>query len=234
MQAELYRAAETGKAGAWRHLGEHEQPYYTAMPVSGSKKNVKWVDLVLAEPKLESPEEIVWIELKDIGRNSSTLKNNIKGLGQDLAALYRLDPKKTMDIWADPPFYVIDKGRKNEWDLYAKSLDTQNHLIAQIVLVPKIIFEDTSADSITKSWLETFENRASVKPDEHKISISHAIGEKFMIFSLISKLGQANGENKKKEKVVVIPNWGGLPHGTPIEILKEFGLKTEENKDKNK
>jgi hypothetical protein len=40
-QVELYRAIESAKAGAWRHLGRYEQPYYTNLPRSGSKTNTK-------------------------------------------------------------------------------------------------------------------------------------------------------------------------------------------------
>jgi hypothetical protein len=69
MQVELFRAVESNHCGAWRHLGAFEQPYYTYIPRSGSKYNVKWIDLVFAEPKLNEPERIVWIELKDIGRS---------------------------------------------------------------------------------------------------------------------------------------------------------------------
>ena len=87
MQVELYRAIEQDNASQWRHFGDFEQPYYTAILRSGSKYNVKWVDLVFAKPELKHPEQILWVELKDIGRSSHTVVANSRGLGQDLSAL---------------------------------------------------------------------------------------------------------------------------------------------------
>jgi hypothetical protein len=115
MQVELYRAAETGNAGAWKYLGEYEQPYYTTIPRSGCKSNTKWVDMVLAEPLLQSPRRIAWIELKDVGRSKLTLAANLKGVGHDLAALYTLLPQKTKEIWLNPLPHAIDRGRLDEW-----------------------------------------------------------------------------------------------------------------------
>ena len=38
-QVELYRAAQSGKAGGWQHIGNYEHPYHTDLPRSGSKTN---------------------------------------------------------------------------------------------------------------------------------------------------------------------------------------------------
>ena len=102
MQVEIYHAVEKGQAGNWRHLGYYEQPYYTSTPLSGSKTNIKWVDLVFVSPNLEKPKRIIWIELKDLGRSTDRIISNAKVLGHDLAALYHLNTVETKRVWMTP------------------------------------------------------------------------------------------------------------------------------------
>ena len=102
MQVELYRAVQSGYAGKWKHLGDHEQPYFTMLPRTGSKYNTKWVDLVFAEPSLKQPRQIVWIELKDIGRSQHRLQANASGLGQDLSRTSQSRSRKDTGIMVCP------------------------------------------------------------------------------------------------------------------------------------
>jgi hypothetical protein len=192
LQIELYRAVEAGAAGAWRHLGAYEQPYFTNQPTSGSKTKTKWIDLVLAVPTLESPDRIVWIELKDVGRSAHTLVSNAKGLGSDLAALWSLRPLETQQTWLDPPSHAIDRGRLLEWNKYGPGLLNAKHLISQIVLVPKSAWQSISADEMENLWLGAFEQRTKVKRAEAGIVISRAETKTFTIHALVHDLPKAN------------------------------------------
>ncbi|MFC1776135.1 hypothetical protein ACFL3I_02185 [Pseudomonadota bacterium] len=186
MQVELYRYLEKGTVGEWKHLGEHEQPYYTTLPRSGSKFNSKWVDLVVAEPSLERPQRIVWIELKDIGRSEHRLKANASGLGQDLAALYRLDPQMTQDLWLRPPPHIVDIGRAAEWERFADGIVSADHLIAQIVLVPKQFANEEHEAVLIENWLKTFKSRTGSNLKADKIVRAEA-GE-FSIYATVLSL----------------------------------------------
>lgn len=187
MQVELFRAVESNHGGAWRHLGAFEQPYYTNIPRSGSKYNVKWIDLVFAEPKLNEPERIVWIELKDIGRSPHTLISNARGLGQDLSALYTIDPLKTKEIWLNPPEHVVDRGRTEEWGELSKGLVKARHLIAQIVLAPVSFMNDIGKNQLLENWLITFRNRTAHLAQEPSIHIESNNTKKFFVFALVLK-----------------------------------------------
>jgi len=192
LQVELYRAVEAGAAGAWRYLGEYEQPYFTDQPNSGSKTKTKWIDLVFALPPLNSPDRIVWIELKDVGRSAHTLVPNAKGLGYDLAALWSLRPLETQQTWLNPPPHAIDRGRLPEWNAYGPGLLNAKHLIAQIVLVPKSAWQFISADQMENLWLSAFEQRTKSKRAEVGIVISRAETKSFTIHALIHDLPRAN------------------------------------------
>ncbi|OGQ77811.1 MAG: hypothetical protein A3F90_19290 [Deltaproteobacteria bacterium RIFCSPLOWO2_12_FULL_60_19] len=187
MQVELYRAVNDNKAGAWRHVGDHEQPYYTQTPRSDRKSNVKWVDLLLAQPDPKSSKKIVWVELKDVGRNEHTLKANSVGIGQDLAALYKLNRSDSKALWLDPQASRVDRGRVAEWKEYAAALDCDDHFIAQIVLVPRGLAE-RNAEMVVALWLRTFERRVQVSPQSHNISIERSDTDEFAIFALVSRL----------------------------------------------
>lgn len=187
MQVELYRSVNDSKAGVWRYVGDHEQPYHTDVPLSDRKSEAKWVDLLLAEPDPKSPKRLVWVELKDVGRSEHTLEANAVGLGQDLAALYSLNPSKSKKLWLEPHASRVDKGRVKEWEAYAAVLDCDDQLIAQTVLVPKE-FCQRHAKMIVDTWRQTFEKRAKVSPLSHKITIERSDTDQFAIFALVSGL----------------------------------------------
>jgi len=193
MQVELYRAVEAGHAGGWRYLGEYEQPYYTKIPRSGRKYNTKWVDMVLAELNLDSPGRVVWIELKDVGRSEHTLEPNLKGLGRDLAALYTLNPIKTKEIWMNPPPHAVDKGRQEEWNFCASALDVDDHLIAQIVIVPQVMVNEVGGQFVSHNWLDSFEKRATVESTKHGIHIAQTDRGGFSTFALVAPLPKDSG-----------------------------------------
>lgn len=190
LQVELYRAVEAGAAGVWRHLGEYEQPYFTDTPRSGSKTHTKWIDLVLAEPTLEEPHRIAWIELKDLGRSAHTIVANARGLGHDLAALWSLRPAETQETWLNPPAHVIDRGRLSEWGAFAPALLRANHLISQIVIVPKSAQESISADAMEELWLGAFEERAKLSGSEGGFVVGRAETRQFLVHALVRGLPQ--------------------------------------------
>lgn len=189
MQVELYRAVEDGKAGTWRYLGEHEQPYWTNAPLPRSKSNIKWVDLLLAEPS-DRAQRIIWVELKDIGRNQNTLDNNLTGVGLDLAALYKINIPETRKLWRGPHGVAVDRGRLEEWQYCAPALDCDAHLIAQIVVVSKKLLDVEKEDShsITDKWLTTFEKRVEIQRTEHSIQVARSDTVGFAIFGLVANV----------------------------------------------
>ena len=187
MQVELYRAIEQDNETQWRHFGDFEQPYYTAIPRSGSKYNVKWVDLVFAKPELKQPEQILWIELKDIGRSPHTVVTNSRGLGQDLSALYTLNPSTTKAIWENPPEHVVDKGRTEEWKQLSEGIVNAKHLIAQIVLVPLSFTANDGMNLILENWLTTFKNRTEHLEHDPQIDIHFKDTSIFKLFGLVMK-----------------------------------------------
>lgn len=193
MQVELYRAIEAGKAGQWKYLGEYEQPYYTDMPRSGSKYNTKWVDMVVVEPSIQKPKRIVWIELKDIGRNKRTFKANLKGLGQDLAALWRLRVKETKQIWLNPPPHAVDKSRETEWRSLVPALDVNEHFISQIVIMPRNLVSQFGEEFIIETWLGSFEQRSHVTDTDHGIELAKYDNDGFTTFSTVVPLPECSG-----------------------------------------
>lgn len=188
VQVELYRAIEAGTAGAWRSLGEYEQPYFTELPRSGSKTNTKWVDLVIAEPSLDSPSRIAWIELKDIGRNHHTLVANSKGLGNDFAALWSLRPLQTQQTWLNPPGHAIDRGRLPEWNAYGPGLVNAQHLIAQIVIIPKSAWQFFSPAEMEGLWLGAFKQRTKSKSFEARVVFARRDTRMFSVYAVVHHL----------------------------------------------
>jgi hypothetical protein len=188
VQVELYRAIEAGTAGAWRSLGEYEQPYFTDLPRSGSKTNTKWVDLVIAEPTLDSPTRIAWIELKDIGRSHRTLAANAKGLGNDFAALWSLRPLQTQQTWLNPPDHVIDRWRLSEWNAYGPCMLNARHLIAQIVITPKSTWQFISPAEMEGLWLGAFEQRTKSKRMEAGVLIARQDTRLFSVHAVVHHL----------------------------------------------
>lgn len=194
-QVEIFRLAQSRKAGSWRHMGNYEQPYHTELPRSGSKTKTKWIDLVLASPVPEAPEAIVWVELKDIGRSKATMTNNAKGLGHDLAALWALNPEKTKQLWLSPQPHSIDRGRFDEWNKYGPGLNGALHLIAQIVIGPKAIDGGTTPDEIAHTWSAAFLQRVRNFAPAHAPCISRNETEKFHVFGLVAELPKITANN---------------------------------------
>jgi hypothetical protein len=186
MQVELYSAVEYDPECSWSYLGEYEQPYFTQIPRPGSKHKTKWIDLVFVKPSLEKPEQIVWIELKDLGRSEHTLMTNAYGVGLDLAALFTIDPLKTCEIWKNPPMHVVDKGRSSEWKELSEGIEQAKQLIAQIVIAPRHLLNANGLEEqIVKKWLTTFQNR--INAPKHKVDIADRLTDKFKVFAIVTK-----------------------------------------------
>lgn len=186
-QVELFRAVQSGKAGAWQHVGNFEHPYHTNHPRSGSKTNTKWIDLVFAEPGPEGPKKVVWCELKDIGRSQGTVENNAKNLGNDLAALWSIDPERTRDLWLNPQPHSMDRGRLEEWRRFGERIDGGEQLIAQIVLYHKSFCTELPLDRIVELWMASFaaKSKASTAIDPYSIASSET--DAFVVLGLVGK-----------------------------------------------
>lgn len=187
MQVELYHTIEASSELPWNHFGDHEQPYYTEIPKPGSKHKVKWIDLVFAKPNCDTPEKIVWVELKDIGRSKHTLMANAYGIGVDLAALFTIDPRKTKEIWKDPPDHVIDRGRLAEWTRLSEGITKAHHVIAQIVLVPNFLLKNDGKDQIINKWIATFQMRTKHLKHDQSIEPYLDSSEKFTVMALVAE-----------------------------------------------
>ena len=197
IQVELFRAIESGVAGSWRHVGEYEQPYYTRVPRPGTKTNIKWVDLLLAEPTLVRPSRVAWVELKDLGRNEHTAEANTRGLAYDLAALWGIDLEKTVQVWLDPPEHVIDAGRTEEWKSLASGLGHAMHLVSQVVLADKHLLRSVGEGLTEQRWLEAFRRRVGAQ-DSPPVSIGRCDTACFTVLSVVVRpMGPPNqvGQN---------------------------------------
>ena len=180
-QVELFRALERGQADGWRHLGDFEQPYFTHAPLSGSKTNYKWADLVCAKQGTPALERIAWVELKDLGRNPQTLANNARGVGQDLAALFEIDPEQTRLAWEHPPDDVVDQGRTSQWAEFAPGLSSASHIVAQVVLIDKEPLRLLGDEALLGAWSDSF--RARVGAGFPKIARWDT--DRFVIFATV-------------------------------------------------
>ena len=188
MQVELYRAVQDGDAGAWRHVGDFEHPYYTEHPARGSKLKTKYIDLVLAEPCPSAPARVVWVELKDLGRSHTTLSTNAKGLGHDLAALWALSPSRTKELWLSPLPHTIDRGRFEEWRQFGPGIASGQHLIAQITLCHKGLLSNVADVEVKSQWLDAFQYRSGSGDWGGAYEIATAETEQFVVFALVTSL----------------------------------------------
>ncbi|WP_143421409.1 hypothetical protein [Halovibrio salipaludis] len=186
-QVELFRAAQSGKAGAWQHIGDFEHPYHTNLPRSGSKTNTKWIDLLFAEPNPESPRRVVWCELKDIGRSQGTAENNAKGLGHDLAALWAIDPKKTKELWLNPMPHSMDRGRLDEWNRFGNGIDGATQMISQIVLCHKSLCAALPLERIQELWQEAFASKSRLSEVIKSFPIAVSETDEFAVLTLVAK-----------------------------------------------
>ena len=146
------------------------------------------MDLVIAEPPLQSPSRIVWIELKDIGRSHHTLLANAKGLGNDFAALWSLRPLETQQTWLNPPDHAVDRGRLPEWDAYGPGILGAQHLIAQIVIVPKTAWQLISTADMESLWLGAFEQRTKSNAKNEGVLIARRDTKVFSVYAVVHQL----------------------------------------------
>ena len=196
-QVELFRAVEAGQAGTWRHIGDFEHPYHTALPKSGSKTKTKWVDLVLGTPCIRSPEAVVWIELKDLGRSANTALNNARGIGHDLAALWACDAAATKDLWLNPAPHSLDRGRVAEWAELGPGIACPNQLLAQIVIAHKGLSIDSASEAIKRAWLGSFSSRTGVLAADANYEISQAETDAFTVYALVGVVGADECHGRK-------------------------------------
>lgn len=196
VQVELYRAIQSGKAGKWRHVGEGEPPYFTSFP-RGRKIMWCWADLLIAEPDVYSPQRVIWIELKDLGRSPERLLPNARMAGRDLAALVGLDVRKTADGWKSPSLDIMNKGQVSEWKHCEQGLRKAVHFLAQLVIASKDLIKENREKEIVSAWLDTFHNRIKKFSYPTKPDIVRSETDKMAIFAMVMNLG---GENISGEK----------------------------------
>jgi hypothetical protein len=187
VQVELYRAVQLNQAGAWRHLGDYEQPCVTQIP--RAKSETKWVDLILARERDGRVERVVWVELKDLGRNPQTAGINALGLGKDLAALWGIDKAATIEQWRKPPARAVDRGRLHHWIEHSKSTADADWWIGQVVIVPKRRFESVTEQNIKEPWLKEFEARVTRKRGAapSRPVIARAMTDEFRVYAVVAR-----------------------------------------------
>lgn len=189
-QVELWRAVKLGTAGEWKSMGGFEHPYYTHFKKGNAKINWKWIDLAFAEPNLEQPRRIVWLELKDLGRPGIRLIPNSQGVGRDLAALVGLDIEETLKGWGNPTDYIKDNNTKIELPKLANGIRSSKpkHYIGQIVIMPKNKLVSNKEDEIMMHWEKSFKNNTknNIKIQEMNIKdkIARSDTDQFAVFAL--------------------------------------------------
>lgn len=181
-QVELFHALQSESVPGWVHYGTYEHPYFTHAPLSGSKSNFKWVDLLCATPSVAAPRQLVWLELKDVGRNPDRLNVNVWALGKDLIALYEIDPTETAKAWRNPPDWVKDAGRTEEWSTLADGLEKSKFCIGQIVVAEKNLLYQYGEDRFENRWKDSWHSAV----DGHDVNIERSDTEKFAVFSIIT------------------------------------------------
>jgi len=191
MQTEIFRAIDTDTGNPWRHFGYGEQPYCCDMPKSLSKPtSVPRIDLVFAQPEFELPQQIIWFELKHIGRSQETLQTNANNLGADLIALYSINPAKTKELWLNPPGHVVNANKTEFWKKHAHGIERAEHFYAQVVLIQKDLADLPGNETLVRNrWLTSFENRGKITSRQHDISIERADTQRFTIFALVGRVG---------------------------------------------
>ena len=180
-QVELYRALCTGGAGRWSHLGAYEQPYNTDRPIS-RKTPHKWADLVCVAPREGTPEALVWIEMKDLGRNVDCWRPNLRRVGMDLAALLHINVESTVTTWRNPPVGVRDKGRRDEWESLADQLPHTRQIAGQIVLAQRTAVETFGEALLRQTWVRSY--RAAGGDTDPTIAVADTAH--FRIFGVIT------------------------------------------------
>lgn len=192
MNVELYGALLGGRAGAWRHLGQYEQPYVTRYRVPGRKTDTKWIDLVLGWPSSTSPSRVIWIELKDLGRNPSTLVTNCKGLGKDLAALLGIRKPDSLVQLRQPTEFSVDRGRLKEWSDLADAIEAAEWWIGQVVIVRKETMGGSTADDLVRHWRDGFERRLKNNRPPVRApmlaEIAQDTTDEFIVFASVKRL----------------------------------------------
>jgi hypothetical protein len=188
MQTELFRALRLKKAAGWRHLGDYEQPYFTRIP--RAKSETKWVDLLVGHERDVALDRIIWIELKDLGRNTRTVEANAAGLGKDLAALWGISKDGTLNQWRKPPARAVDRGRQEAWKMLADTTEHADWWFGQIVLMPRQGFESITHNHIQDLWIGEFETRVKMKVLRPVIGLAET--RAFKVYALVGQV-PANG-----------------------------------------
>jgi hypothetical protein len=185
-QVELYRAVSQGLAGDWDHLGDYEQPYFTKLP--RAKSPTKWIDLVFRSPREGPVQRTLWIELKDLGRNSNTLRTNAIGLGKDLAALRGIDRQKTLQQWRKPPPMAVDRGRLAAWMVQADAAAKGIWHVGQVAIVSKACLKLVPADEIEQLWVAEAHKRCKPlelgEPGVCVPAVARAETDKFVVLAV--------------------------------------------------
>lgn len=194
MNVELYGAVQAGAAGDWRHLGFYEQPYKTRFKIPGRKSSTKWIDLLVAWPSPSAPEHVLWIELKDLGRNPKTVKANAGGLGKDLAALWGIERQPTLAQFRKQESLAVDRGRGDEWLNLAQCLESAHWWFGQIVIARRDVCEDACVD-VEGLWITAFEKRLKdnepPKLPPRSPRIIRESTSRFDVYVLVEKLPSA-------------------------------------------
>jgi hypothetical protein len=131
-------------------------------------------------------KHVVWLELKDLGRNAKTMQNNCKGLGHDLAALATINVENTIQTWISPPSHVIDRGRIPEWTSYAQGMVHAKHWIGQIVISSLSLEDHLSPAEVKALWLGEYSKRTGLSSES--VHISDQSTRCFRIYSLLYEI----------------------------------------------
>jgi len=133
-------------------------------------------------PHRPSQHPIVWLELKDVGRNPDRLNDNAWALGKDLIALYEIDPTETAKAWRNPPDWVKDAGRTEEWSTLVSGLEASKFCVGQIVIAKKGLLHQYGEDRFVNRWKNFWHSVVS----DHDVSLARSDTKRFAVFSIIT------------------------------------------------
>lgn len=113
------------------------------------------------------------------------MKQNIRGLGADLAALWAIDVAKTQNLWLNPSAYSMDRGRLAEWNEHGERLQNARHLVSQIAICHKSLLSEITIDEIRELWLQAFATRTGHSFAGDSFDIATSETKEFVVLGLL-------------------------------------------------
>ena len=187
-RVELFRAARVGEAAPWKPSGGYEPPYVTRIP--RARPETSRTDLLFAKDLDRAPERVLWLELRDLGRDPGTVNTHAANLGEDLAVLWGIDKAATLKQWLHPPVSAVGLAKAEEWKRTAGETANAQWGFGQVVIVAKRRFESVPERHIAGLWLKAYEHRVETTTGicPERPVVEWAETKEFLVSALIEAL----------------------------------------------